>query len=187
MRSLLWIAATLATVVFLGTGDASARGGRGGCGGGCGGRGHLFGGRHHGGCGYDGGCGHGGCGSHGCGSGCYSGCGTCGSASSSKSAALYDDASGTAVAEADEDTATLVVKVPADARLYINDQATKSTSSVRVLQTPRVPVGGEYHYTLRVEVTRNGETQTVSKVVNFRAGQEKHVTVDLPTEAVASR
>ena len=198
MRSLLWIAAALATLTFVATGDAWA--GRGGCGGG-GRGGHRFGGRHSGGCGYEG------CG--GCGSGCYSDCGggrggrrrgsrggygcgsgccsVCGGYGYGAYASVDGDATVVAEAQDEQPTATLVVKLPADAKLFVDNRQTISTSGVRVLETPGLAAGAAYHYTLRAEVTRNGQTQTVTKVVHFRAGEEKNVTLDIPTEAVASR
>jgi uncharacterized protein (TIGR03000 family) len=85
----------------------------------------------------------------------------------------------------DRSSATLVVHLPEDARLTVDGQATASTSGTRVFASPPLADGKDYCYTLRAEVTRDGETQTVTRQVVIRAGDEKHITLQ-PSEAVVS-
>jgi uncharacterized protein (TIGR03000 family) len=68
--------------------------------------------------------------------------------------------------------ARLVVQVPTDAKLFIDDQPTKSTTSTRIFSTPPLERGQQYYYVLRAEVVRDGKTRTDSKRVQVRAGQE---------------
>jgi uncharacterized protein (TIGR03000 family) len=68
--------------------------------------------------------------------------------------------------------AKLVVEVPADARLYIDDQLMKTTSSKRVFSTPFLAQGQAYYYEVRVEVLRDGKPVSETKKVVVRAGEE---------------
>jgi uncharacterized protein (TIGR03000 family) len=83
----------------------------------------------------------------------------------------------------DQDTATgpapatLRVQLPADAKLFVDDTLTRQTSAVRTFQTPVLPEGTDYQYTLRAELALEGGTATVKRQVWVRAG---HLTpVDL--------
>jgi uncharacterized protein (TIGR03000 family) len=73
--------------------------------------------------------------------------------------------------------ATIVVSLPADARLTIDGTATRSTSSRRVFISPKLAPGMEYRYTLRAEYTRAGEPVVVTREVRVRAGAEARVTL----------
>jgi uncharacterized protein (TIGR03000 family) len=165
-------------------------GGHGCCGGGHG----LFGGHGHGCCGGSGCCGGYACsggygcsGSWGCaGSGCAGGwnCGGC-------AGGVMYGVPGTEMKKEKEEEisapATLVVKLPADARLLIDGNVTTSTSDVRTFRTPVLPAG-EFRYTLQAEIVRDGKTLTLTKNVNVRAGAETTLTFDAAEmAAVASR
>jgi uncharacterized protein (TIGR03000 family) len=78
--------------------------------------------------------------------------------------------------------ARLIVSLPAEAKLTIDDEATTSTSSTRVFVTPTLQPGKEYYYTLKADL--NG--QTVSKQVTIRAGQETRTSIEIPV-ATASK
>jgi uncharacterized protein (TIGR03000 family) len=82
-------------------------------------------------------------------------------------------------------SATLVVSLPADARLTIDGQATTSVSSVRTFTSPELQPGRTYVYTLQAVYTRDGEEKTVSKKVHVWAGRTSRV--DLNDTSVASR
>jgi uncharacterized protein (TIGR03000 family) len=77
----------------------------------------------------------------------------------------------------------LVVELPEDARLYIDDQPMKTQSGRRVFQTPPLERGQTYYYMLRAEVTREGQTQRETVRVIIRPGQEAYAT--FPTLAPA--
>ena len=81
--------------------------------------------------------------------------------------------------------ATLIVSLPADAKLVIDDTLTSSTSSERTFVSPNLTPGSDYNYTLKADVVRNGQTVHVEEKVIVRAGEETRVTL-LPT-AVAAR
>jgi uncharacterized protein (TIGR03000 family) len=84
--------------------------------------------------------------------------------------------------------ATIVVTVPADARLTIDGEATTSTSTRRVFVSPALEAGRDYHYTLKAEFVKDGKPVTVSKEIAVQAGNETRVTLDAGSLAgVASR
>jgi len=82
--------------------------------------------------------------------------------------------------------ATIVVNVPAGARLTIDGVATTQTSATRVFATPALQNGREFHYTLRAEVVRDGRTVATTERVAVRAGQETRVSLTIPVASVAS-
>jgi uncharacterized protein (TIGR03000 family) len=85
------------------------------------------------------------------------------------------------------DRALVVIRLPADARLYLDDQPTRAErSSVRSFQTPALEPGVTYYYSFRMEVVRDGERITRSRRVSFRAGQEVQVTFRDPNAALAT-
>jgi uncharacterized protein (TIGR03000 family) len=205
MKKFLLIMAVAAVATLADTQLASA-GRRGGCGGGrgghCGGCGGGYAGCGMGGCGYQGGGYGGGCGMGGCGSmmgGCGAGgcgyvmgtgatgtyaampCVTCGGG-----VCMVNTVGGSAVASTGNE-ATIVVHVPADATVTIDDEATTSTSSRRVFVTPALETGKEYHYTLTAQVVRDGKTQTVTERVTVRPGEVSRVELTETPAGVAAQ
>lgn len=83
--------------------------------------------------------------------------------------------------------ATLIVSLPADAKLTIDDNATSSTTGRRVFVTPSLATGREYHYSLKAEVVRDGKPVVVSKVVAVRPGEQTEVSLSVPATSVAAR
>jgi uncharacterized protein (TIGR03000 family) len=79
--------------------------------------------------------------------------------------------------------ATIVVSLPADAKLTVDGTPTTSTSNRRTLFTPPLARGSAYVYTLRAEV--NGQTQ--SQDVQVRAGQVTQAQFTFPASSVAGR
>jgi len=78
--------------------------------------------------------------------------------------------------------ATIVVTLPADAKLTVDGAPTTSTSGQRTLITPALSVGMTYVYTLQAEV--NGKVQ--SQQVQVRGGQISQAQFSFPA-SVASR
>jgi uncharacterized protein (TIGR03000 family) len=70
---------------------------------------------------------------------------------------------------------TVLVRVPEDARLYFNGTLTQTPGSVRRFNTPPLPVGQDFMYELRAEVTRQGRPISETKRVLVRAGQTTEV------------
>jgi uncharacterized protein (TIGR03000 family) len=83
--------------------------------------------------------------------------------------------------------ATIVVSLPADAKLFVDDAATTSTGSSRVFVSPSLNPGREYHYTIKAEVIRNGKPVKVEQVVAVRAGETTPVPLTLPAAGVVQR
>jgi len=164
------------------------RGGHGCCG--CNGGGHR-GGRHHGCCGYNSCC-------NPCNTCCNVCCNPCDGgghghgtpapapakmpAKDGKKTALNADTDSAQV----EAPATIIVELPADASLRVDDEPTASDSSIRTLVTPALDQG-EYYYTLTAEVVRDGQQLTTSKRVAARGGEETRVQIDFATSSVAQR
>jgi uncharacterized protein (TIGR03000 family) len=74
--------------------------------------------------------------------------------------------------EASLNKAKLIVELPADAKLYIDDHLMKTTSARRVFNTPSLEKGQTYYYELRAEVVRDGKPYQETKQVIVRAGEE---------------
>jgi uncharacterized protein (TIGR03000 family) len=82
--------------------------------------------------------------------------------------------------------ATIVVDLPAEARLSIDGDPTTSTGGQRVFVSPELNPGRDYHYTLKAEIVRDGKPVAVAQEVAVRAGEETQVTLTLPS-GVAQR
>jgi uncharacterized protein (TIGR03000 family) len=83
--------------------------------------------------------------------------------------------------------ATIVVELPADATLKVDGAATSSTSGVRVLVSPELTIGKDFHYTLTAVAMRDGKPVQVEQTVVVRAGEESRVSLNLPVASVAQR
>jgi uncharacterized protein (TIGR03000 family) len=82
--------------------------------------------------------------------------------------------------------ATIVVSLPADAKLTVDGVATRSTSEIRSFVTPTLAAGRTFQYTLAAEVVRNGRPIVETRNVTVRAGQTSNVVFTLGSESVAS-
>jgi len=86
--------------------------------------------------------------------------------------------------------ARIRVVVPEDARLFVDGQLMKTSSPVRVFQTPELDPGQTYFYDLRVEITRNERTISDEQRIVIRPGQEAEVSfagLESKTPAVAAQ
>jgi len=83
--------------------------------------------------------------------------------------------------------ATIIVSLPADARLFVDGNSTTSTSDRRTLVTPELAFGTTYVYTMRAEIVRDGQVQSQSQQVNVIGGQTATVQFNLSGQGVASR
>jgi uncharacterized protein (TIGR03000 family) len=72
--------------------------------------------------------------------------------------------------------ATITVSLPADAKLFVDDAATTSTSETRTFTSPELNAGKDYHYTIKAEIVRQGQKLTASERVTVRAGEETKVS-----------
>jgi uncharacterized protein (TIGR03000 family) len=83
--------------------------------------------------------------------------------------------------------ATIVVSLPADARLIVDGASTNSTSDRRTLVTPVLEGDSTYVYTMQAEVTREGRVMTQTQQVTVRGGQTSNVQFNFSAENVVSR
>jgi uncharacterized protein (TIGR03000 family) len=67
--------------------------------------------------------------------------------------------------------ATIIVSMPADAKLSIDDASTTSMGAVRTFVSPNLNTGREYHYTLRTEISG----KSIAKQITVRAGEETRI------------
>ena len=74
-----------------------------------------------------------------------------------------------------ENQATIAVNLPEGARLTFDDEPTVSTGSDRLFITPPLERGKDFHYTLEAKLTRDGKTETTSKQITVRAGEQTRV------------
>ena len=65
----------------------------------------------------------------------------------------------------------IIVRLPADARLYVHGEFCPLTSSTRAFVTARLEPGTKYFYTLRAELVRDGRKLSESRRVTFKAGE----------------
>jgi uncharacterized protein (TIGR03000 family) len=69
----------------------------------------------------------------------------------------------------------MMVSVPADATIFVNDKLTTSTGAVRQFISNGLKPGQPYRYQLRAEVRRDGKTITRNKVIYLRPGERTDV------------
>ena len=82
-----------------------------------------------------------------------------------------------------EDKARVVVNLPADARLWVDQVECPLPGTVRSFETPNLDPQTNYSYTLRVAVERNGQTVQDSRRVQLVPGQQ--VSVDFSSVGAA--
>jgi uncharacterized protein (TIGR03000 family) len=73
--------------------------------------------------------------------------------------------------------ATIIVDLPANARLTVDGQITQSTSSRRTFVSPPLKQGVTYQYSLEAKLDGN---VTTIRAIDVRAGQVSRITMDTP-------
>lgn len=81
--------------------------------------------------------------------------------------------------------ATIVVRLPADAKVFFNDGPTASTGSRRVFTSPPLTPGREFSYTVRAEANRGGQVVAATMQVAVRAFSTTHLDFGDMTSAIA--
>jgi uncharacterized protein (TIGR03000 family) len=71
------------------------------------------------------------------------------------------------------------VRVPADAKVWVDDQATRQTGTDREFQTPPLRPGSTYMYSLKAQWTKDG--QTVERTQQVRVKANSTAKVDFTT------
>src|SRR4029079_2022753 len=73
--------------------------------------------------------------------------------------------------DASNGAAHIYVSLPADAKLYVDGQLTKTMDKAnRSFQTPELDRGVEYRYVMKAEGVRDGQVQSETKTVLVRSG-----------------
>lgn len=80
--------------------------------------------------------------------------------------------------------ARLIIDVPAEAKLYIDDQLMKTTSAHRTFRTPALEAGQTYYYVVRAEVAQGGKQYTETRRLLVRAGENVQASF---TDLVSAR
>jgi len=88
-------------------------------------------------------------------------------------------------AEAVQDKATFNVQVPDDARVFINNLATKTPGMNRRYVSHGLETGFRYSYEIRAEVTRNGKLIQETQTVQLEAGQTRNLNFKVLEKPVA--
>jgi uncharacterized protein (TIGR03000 family) len=91
--------------------------------------------------------------------------------------------------EKEETRARLLVRLPADAQLYIDDNLMKSSSTQRTFITPLLRPGQTYFYDLRADMVRDGKTVSQTRRVLLRPGDAVEASfneMDRPAATVAA-
>ena len=75
-------------------------------------------------------------------------------------------------------SASILVKVPADAKVFIDNYQMKSTSTERLFTSPELVPGKSYFYTIRVLIEKDGKLLEESRKVLVHAGETSRLAFD---------
>jgi uncharacterized protein (TIGR03000 family) len=84
-------------------------------------------------------------------------------------------------------SAILIVNLPAEAKLIIDENATQSTSGTRRFTTPPLEPQKDFYYTLKGQLVRDGQALTASRRVRVRAGEQTEVTLEFPAATLSAK
>jgi uncharacterized protein (TIGR03000 family) len=76
-----------------------------------------------------------------------------------------------------DNRALIIVHLPENAKLYLNNQLRKGTAKRRFILTPQLE-DGEHSFTLRVETERDGRVRSQTRNVTLRPGKHVHVSFE---------
>jgi uncharacterized protein (TIGR03000 family) len=79
----------------------------------------------------------------------------------------------------DGQRAMIVLDVPADAKVFFQDEPTSSTGELRRYRSPALEAGKKFVYTIRVEVQRNGHVVSNTQEPRLQAGSRVEIAFDL--------
>ena len=80
----------------------------------------------------------------------------------------------------------LMVSLPSNAKVFVNDNATKSTGSYRRYAAKELAVGKAYEYTVRAEIERNGQVIEETKTAIVQGGNITRLSFDLVEQVETS-
>jgi uncharacterized protein (TIGR03000 family) len=81
----------------------------------------------------------------------------------------------------DPTRATLVVKIPEDAKLFVENRELTKTGAVRRFQSPPLEAGKQYTYTLKAIIEPNNYT-TITRIRKVKVEAGKETEVDMTTK-----
>ena len=84
---------------------------------------------------------------------------------------FYSPLAASAPRKNDPSAGRLLVSVPKDAKVYVNDQLTTSTGAQREYQSPGLQPSTSYKFVVRVETVRDGQTVSETKSTQLQGGQ----------------
>jgi uncharacterized protein (TIGR03000 family) len=87
------------------------------------------------------------------------------------------------LAQAPVDLKVTLASLPADAKIYINDEPTQQTGEVRQFQTPELATEKSYEFTIEA---RDGDKVLAKAVVNAAAGKTTEVKLEGVKSVVAA-
>jgi uncharacterized protein (TIGR03000 family) len=73
-------------------------------------------------------------------------------------------------ATANDSTATVIVRVPTNAQVWFDDNATRSTGPERSFETPALTVGKTYRYDIKARWLQDGKPVDLTRHVDIRPG-----------------
>ncbi len=117
----------------------------------------------------------------GCCGGCFGCCGGCFGCYGGYGATAAIPTSAPAVSPAPVAAAplptqgTVIVNLPADAKMFVDGREAHLTSASRSFTTPTLQQGRDYYYTIKAQANRDGETRVQSARLVVRAGQTARV------------
>ena len=83
---------------------------------------------------------------------------------------------------------TLILNVPADAKVTLGGAETQQTGTVREFSTERLNAGDKWeNYTIRVEATIDGQVRVAEKTVTVNAGDYQELAFDRPPRKSPAR
>jgi uncharacterized protein (TIGR03000 family) len=81
--------------------------------------------------------------------------------------------------------AKIIVSLPADATLIIDDYTSPARSDTQIVMSSPLGADQTRTYVLKAKAFRDGKMQTVEEQVTVRGGEERNVTLTLPTTVAA--
>lgn len=82
---------------------------------------------------------------------------------------------------------SVTLHVPADAKVFLGGNESKSTGPVREFSTTKLANGQSWdNYTIRVELDRNGQKLSKVETLSLKAGEARDVSIDFDASQVAA-
>ncbi len=83
----------------------------------------------------------------------------------------------------DEKSASFKVRLPAEAKVYVNDMLTKTEGTDRQYVSRNLNPGQAYTFKVRAELERDGKVLTKTQTLTLQAGSESNIAFDFDSTA----